>query len=101
MIVDAAGQPVIGEDKKPTPLAGTYLIAQIDDAASRVRIIDSVNRAAVHSAGTFNVAKAEVGTYYLVGPMYFYFFVAVMALMGVIFIFFAMAYKEQTFVREA
>jgi hypothetical protein len=40
-----------------------------------------------------------VETYYLVGPNYFYFFIAVMTLMGVIFIFFASRYKEKTHVR--
>jgi hypothetical protein len=54
----------------------------------------------IKSQGEFK-ASAQVDTYYLVGPNYFYFFIAVMALMGVIFIFFASRYKEKTHVREA
>ena len=43
--------------------------------------------------------KTEVSTYKLVGPMYFNFFFFFMGALGVIYVFFAMAYKEQTFVR--
>ena len=51
------------------------------------------------SSGAFNAAKAEVSTYYLVGPDYFLFFIAVMCVLGVVFVFYAMAYKDQDFVR--
>ena len=37
--------------------------------------------------------------YRLVGPNYFYFFIVVMTVMGVVFIFVAMFYKEKTHVR--
>ena len=60
--------------------------------------MDVVNRAPLKSTGTFN-PSAEVSTYRLVGPQYFYFFIGVMAVMGVIFIFVAMAYKEKVHVR--
>jgi proton-dependent oligopeptide transporter, POT family len=41
-----------------------------------------------------------VSTYTLVGPMYFLFFAALMAAAAVLFIFYAMWFKETTFVRE-
>ncbi len=88
--VDAAG--------KSSKLEGTFLIADIDSAASRVRLRDAIERGPVVSTGTFG-PDVKVSTYWLVGPMYFYFFVGVMCIMGVIYIFFAMAYKEQTHVR--
>ncbi len=93
------GLTFIDADGKPTKLAGTFLVTEIDQAGSRVRIMDAVKRAPVVSSGTYDAAKAEVSTYWLVGPMYFLFFIAVMCVMGVIFIFVAMAYKEQTHVR--
>jgi POT family proton-dependent oligopeptide transporter len=60
--------------------------------------MDPVDRSPLRTRGVFN-PKAEISTYYLVGPMYFLFFIGVMCLMGVIYIFFAMAYKEQDHVR--
>ncbi len=39
-------------------------------------------------------------TYRLVGPEYFNFFAAVMAGVGVLFIFVAMMYRERTYLRE-
>jgi POT family proton-dependent oligopeptide transporter len=99
-LVDDKGQPVLDDKGKPTKLAGTFLVAEIDAAQSRVRIMDAVKRGPVGSTGTYDAAKAEVSTYKLVGPMYFLFFIAVMCVAGVIFIFVAMAYKEQTHVRE-
>jgi POT family proton-dependent oligopeptide transporter len=98
-LATADGKPALDKEGKPQTLEGTYLAAEVDAAGSRVRLMDAVDRASVHSLGTLS-AKAEVSTYYLVGPMYFYFFVGVMCVMGVLFIFFAMAYKERTFVRE-
>jgi POT family proton-dependent oligopeptide transporter len=87
--------------EKPHALEGTFLAAEVDGAKSRIRLMDVVNRADLQTAGTFALKEdASVSTYYLVGPMYFYFFIAVMCVMGVIYVFFAMAYKEQTFVRE-
>jgi POT family proton-dependent oligopeptide transporter len=84
--------------EKPAPLEGTYLVAEIDPAQSRVRLMDVVNRAPLKTQGTY-VAGGQVETYRLVGPMYFYFFIGVMAVMGVIFIFVAALYKEKTHVR--
>ena len=88
--IDAAG--------KSSKLEGTFLIAAIDSAGSRVRLRDAIERGPVMSTGSFSSA-VKVSTYWLVGPMYFYFFVGIMCVMGVIYIFFAMAYKEQTHVR--
>jgi ABC-type uncharacterized transport system permease subunit len=83
---------------KAEPLEGTFLVSEIDTAHSRVRLMDVVNRAPLKTQGTF-AGSADVATYYLVGPNYFYFFIVVMSVMGVIFIFVAMAYKEKTHVR--
>jgi POT family proton-dependent oligopeptide transporter len=98
-LADVDGNALLDKAGKPQHLEGTFLVAEIDGAASRVRIMDAVERKPVHTVGALK-ADAKVSTYYLVGPMYFYFFVGVMCVMGTIFIFFAMAYKEQTFVRE-
>jgi POT family proton-dependent oligopeptide transporter len=84
---------------KAEPLEGTFLVSEIDAAQSRVRLMDVVNRAPLKTQGTF-AGSGEVATYYLVGPMYFYFFIVVMGVMGLIFIFVAMAYKEKTHVRQ-
>ena len=85
---------------KPAPLAGTFLIGEIDSAARRVRLIDKVDRHDVASSGSFNAAAAEVSTYALVGPIYFLFFAALMAVFTLLFVFFAMRLKERTFVRD-
>jgi proton-dependent oligopeptide transporter, POT family len=86
--------------KEPQPLEGTFLVAQVDSTQSRVRLMDVINRQPVRSEGAFS-GGGDVATYRLVGPQYFYFFSAVMAGVAVIFIFVAMAYKEQTHVRAA
>lgn len=83
---------------KPQPLEGTFLVSQIDAAESRVRLMDVVNRAPIMTEGAYRGA-GEVSTYRLVGPNYFYFFIAVMTVMGVVFIFFAAMYKEKVHVR--
>ena len=85
---------------KPAPLEGTFLVSEVDTEASRVRLMDVVNRAPLKTEGTYKPG-GQVDTYYLVGPNYFYFFIVVMAIMGVIFIFFASRYKEKTHVRAA
>jgi proton-dependent oligopeptide transporter, POT family len=100
VLADSSGAAKKSSEGKPVPLAGTYLAAEINAINSSVRLMDVVNRADVATAGTYVQMKDEVSTYKLVGPMYFYFFVGVMCVMGVIYVFFAMAYKEQTFVRE-
>jgi POT family proton-dependent oligopeptide transporter len=87
-------------DGKSDTLAGTFLVKQIDEAGNRVELMDVVDRKPIATQGSFNVAKATISTYRLVGPEYFNFFVMVMAGVGVLFIFVAMAYKEQTHVRE-
>ena len=91
------GITVIGGDK-PAPLEGTFLVAEIDRAASRVKLMDVVDRKPVQSQGTY-AAGGVVDTYRLVGPMYFYFFVGVMGVMGLLFILVAAMYKEKTHVR--
>jgi proton-dependent oligopeptide transporter, POT family len=93
----ANGIKIAGE-KGMEPLEGTFLVAEIDPAANRLRLMDVVNRAPLKSEGVF-AGKADVSTYRLVGPNYFYFFIAVMGVMGVIFIFVAAMYKEKTHVR--
>lgn len=87
-------------DGKAAPLAGTFLIGEIDPAAKRIRLIDKVERHDVVSSGMFATDKAEVSTYALVGPVYFLFFAALMGGMAVLYIFFAIWFKERTFVRE-
>ena len=84
---------------KTAPLEGTFLVAEIDAMQHRVRLMDVVNRQPVQTQGEYK-RSGEVSTYYLVGPNYFYFFVAVMTVMGIIFVFVAMAVKEKTFVRD-
>jgi POT family proton-dependent oligopeptide transporter len=91
------GVRVVGGEKAE-PLEGTFLVSEIDAAKSRVRLMDVVNRAPIKTEGSY-ASGGEVATYRLVGPIYFYFFIAVMAVMGVIFIFVAMVYKEKTHVR--
>lgn len=86
------------KDGKPRTLEGTYLVAEVDTAGSRLRLMDAVDRKPVASTGTWD-AKAEVSTYYLVGPAYFLFFIAVMCVLGLVFIVYASFYKEQDFVR--
>jgi POT family proton-dependent oligopeptide transporter len=92
-----SGIEVLG-GAKPEPLEGTFLVSEIDGAKSRVKLMDVVNRASLKTQGAYQ-AGGRVETYYLVGPNYFYFFIAVMGVMGVIFIFVAAAYKEKTHVR--
>jgi len=99
VLAEASEDATKDKDGKTSPLAGTYLAAEIDAARSRIRLMDVVDRKDVATVGAFNQGKTDVSTYKLVGPMYFYFFVIFMGVMGVIYIFFAMAYKEQTHVR--
>lgn len=96
----ATGVTVTQADGSAQPLAGTYLVAEVDAAASRVRLMDAISRQPAASEGTFDVAAAEVSTYALVGPVYFLFFAAVMAGAAILFIFVALFYREKTFVRE-
>jgi len=101
--IDFAGElgvSVVSQDGKTEPLAGTFLVGEVDAAQSRVRLLDKVNRQPVNSVGLFDGAKADVSTYSLVGPVYFLFFSGLMAAAAVLFIFYAMWFKETTFVRE-
>jgi proton-dependent oligopeptide transporter, POT family len=99
------GVEITTPEGKPGKLEGTFLVSEIDSAGSRVKIMDAVDRKPVKSTGALKMVEGkpagEVSTYYLVGPNYFYFFIAVMTFMGIIFIFVARAYKEQDHVRDA
>ncbi len=101
--IDFAGDngiTVSEAEGKSGPLAGTFLVAEVDEAGGRLRLMDKVSRQPVPSSGSFKAGEAEVSTYSLVGPVYFLFFAALMAGVAVLFIFFAMWFKEQTYVRE-
>ncbi len=94
----ANGVQLVGSDGKTSALAGTYLVSDIQDG--KLKLMDVINRVPLKSTGEFKpAADAEVSTYYLVGPDYFYFFIGAMTLAGIVFIFFAMAYKDRTHVR--
>jgi proton-dependent oligopeptide transporter, POT family len=93
------GLTVQKADGKTAPLAGTFLVAEIQ--GSRVRLMDNDHRRPVVTTGTWNSQTAVVSTYRLVGPEYFNFFAYMMAAMGVIFIGVAMVYRERTYVRAA
>jgi POT family proton-dependent oligopeptide transporter len=94
-----SGVLVANGEGKTAPLEGTFLVAEIDNAQHRLRLMDVIDRKPIATQGDFK-ATAEVSTYYLVGPNYFYFFVGVMTVIGIVYIFVAMAVKEQTFVRS-
>jgi POT family proton-dependent oligopeptide transporter len=87
-------------DGKTEPLAGTYIVGAIDAAGHRLNIIDKVDRKPVVSSGQFVVAASAVSTYALVGPVYFLFFAALMGVLALIYIGFAIVAKEKTYVRE-
>jgi POT family proton-dependent oligopeptide transporter len=95
------GITMTGDDGKPTPLAGTFLVAQVDATAKRVELMDVVHRQPLASSGEFKAATAEVSTYRLVGPMYFWFFALIAGAAGLIFIFVSGLYREKIHVREA
>ena len=94
------GLTVKKDDGTSESLKGTYLVFATDPGGNRLQLMDPVDRKPLATSGTFNSAKAKVTTYRLVGPEYFNFFALAMAVMGVIFIFVAMLYKEQSHVRE-
>jgi POT family proton-dependent oligopeptide transporter len=96
-----SGIKVIGDNGKPAPLEGTFLISDIDAAHNRVRLMDVIHRQPVVSSGEFKPALAEVTTYKLVGPMYFLFFAGVGGVVAVVFVFVAGFYRERTYVRDA
>jgi proton-dependent oligopeptide transporter, POT family len=94
---DHTGLTVHRADGTDAPLAGTFLVAEIQ--GNRVRLMDNEHRQAVVSTGAWNAAGAEVSTYRLVGPQYFNFFAYVMAGFGLVFIGVALLYREQDYVR--
>jgi POT family proton-dependent oligopeptide transporter len=97
----STGISVVQADGKVEPLAGTYLISEIetDAAQKRVRLIDTVDRKPVHTQGVLDVQRTQASTYRLVGPQYFDFFALLMAVVGVIFVFVAIRYKEKNHLR--
>ena len=94
------GLSMTGDDGKPTGLDGTFLIAEIDPAGKRVKLMDVVHRQPLASSGEFKPATGKVSTYRLVGAMYFLFFAAAAALAGFIFIFVSGLYREKIHVRQ-
>ena len=66
------GLTVHTADGKSAPLAGTFLIAEIQ--GSSVRLMDNDHRRPVATTGVWNSQGAVVSTYRLVGPEYFNFF---------------------------
>jgi POT family proton-dependent oligopeptide transporter len=101
--IDFAGENGVqtaGADGKTEPLAGTYIVGAIDPVGRRLNIIDKVDRKPVVSSGQFVVTPSAVSTYALVGPMYFLFFAALMGVLALIYIGFAIVIKEKTYVRE-
>jgi proton-dependent oligopeptide transporter, POT family len=90
----------VSKEGQPQPLKGTYLVAQTDGAAKRVRLMDVVAREPVASTGIYDRAKSEVSTYKLVGPQYFDFFAGMMAAVGLLFVLVAFFYKEKTYLRD-
>ena len=95
---ETTGITVHGADGKDAPLAGTYLVAEVE--GNRVRLMDNDHRKPVVASGEWNSTGGSVSTYKLVGPQYFNFFVYLMAATGLLFIFVAMIYREKTYVRE-
>lgn len=94
------GVKVMRPDGKVDALAGTFLVAEVDGARGRVRLMDVIDREHVVSSGAFDGAHATVSTYRLVGPQYFEFFAMMITAMGVLFIFFASRYRERTHLRD-
>ncbi len=94
---DSTGITVKEADGKDSPLAGTFLVAEVQ--GDKVRLMDNAHRQAVATTGSWNRAAGEVSTYRLVGPQYFNFFAYWMAAFSVVFIGVAKLYKEQDYVR--
>ncbi len=93
------GIQVVKADGQTRALQGTFLVAAIDTAGTRLALMDVIHRQPLKTTGAWTENRGAA-TYHLVGPNYFYFFAAVMVLMGIVFIFVAMAYKEKTHVRS-
>jgi POT family proton-dependent oligopeptide transporter len=97
---DGTNGILVSKEGKAVPLKGTYLVAQTDVTARRVRLMDVVARKPVVSTGSYDGAKSGVSTYRLVGPQYFNFFATMMAAVGLLFIVVAYFYKEKTHLRD-
>jgi POT family proton-dependent oligopeptide transporter len=95
----ATGVEVLRPGADNEPLAGTYLVSRIDADTGRLQLMDAVSRKPIATVGTFDLAKAKVSTYALVGPGYFLFFAGIMAAAAVLFVFVAMLVPEVTYVR--
>ncbi len=96
----STGLTVTKAEGNAQPLAGTFLVAAIDESGKRIELMDVVDRKPVASKGSFDATKTDVSTYKLVGAQYFEFFAAVMAFVGLVFIFVAMLYREKTHLRD-
>jgi POT family proton-dependent oligopeptide transporter len=94
---DQSGLIVHGAGGTAAPLAGTFLVAEVD--GNRVRLMDNEHRQSVVTTGSWNALGGDVSTYRLVGPQYFNFFAYVMTGFGLLFIGVAMLYREQDHVR--
>ena len=95
------GVQITGAKGQPIGLNGTFLIAAIDAAGSRVELVDTIRRQPIASTGTFTPESSRVSTYKLVGPDYFLFFAGAGAVSALLFMFVAGFYRERTHVRSA
>jgi POT family proton-dependent oligopeptide transporter len=95
-----SGVQLVTAEGKSQPLAGTFLVGEVDAVGGRLRLLDKVQRQPLASSGSFDASQTQVSTYSLVGPMYFLFFAVLMAAVALLFVFYAMWFKETTFVRE-
>lgn len=91
------GVQLVSADGSQAPLEGTFLVKAI--AGGRLQLMDAVDRRPVASHGTFR-PTGQLSTSRLVGPDYFYFFIGIVLLAGVLFVFVAMAYRERSYVRD-
>jgi len=95
----ATGIEVVGANGALEPLGGTYLVSRVEEGTGRLQLMDAVTRKPIATRGSFDAARSRVSTYALVGPAYFLFFAAIMAVVGVVFIFVAYFVREVTYVR--
>ena len=86
-----------GNDTKP--LEGTFLVGELekgsftlwDNNRNKIEITGSYLN---HQANTFSI-------YSLKGAQYFYFFAIMIAIVGIVFIYFAENYKGKTYIQQA
>ncbi len=93
------GIDTVGADGKTQPLAGTFLVAAIDQAGNRLELMDVIDRKPIQTQGSMDIAATSVSTYALVGPAYFLFFTKIMTVAALLFIVVAIFYREKTYVR--